>query len=259
MNLQPSMAFLWQLFAGDVVGLVRSCSGPEFSGLITLMTVDSRPRSADIVVRHGRSLPVLGYGGFPKRCVDIVLVLLAAPVAIPLVLGMVLLVALQGQNPFYRQARLGRGGRTFGMLKIRTMVPDAEARLEAHLAAEPEARAEWDCHQKLRNDPRITRIGRFLRKTSMDELPQLWNVLIGDMSLVGPRPMMVEQRKLYPGTAYYMLRPGITGAWQISDRHMTSFAERAHYDEVYLQNLSLQTDMKLMVRTVGVVLRGTGC
>ncbi len=139
------------------------------------------------------------------------------------------------------------------------MVSDADARLAEYLANDPQAKAEWDHAQKLKNDPRITRIGSFLRKTSLDELPQLWNVLKGDMSLVGPRPMMPRQQVLYPGTAYYALRPGITGTWQISDRNQCSFAARAEFDADYEQSLSFARDLHILLSTVGVVLRGTGC
>lgn len=211
-----------------------------------------------------------GTGGFRriyarrfKRTVDLsltlALVLLTAPVLIPILVISMLLVALDGHSPLYRQARIGRNGRIYQMLKIRTMVNNAEARLIDYLAANPEAKAEWDCHQKLRNDPRITPVGRFLRKTSLDELPQLWNVIRGDMSLIGPRPMMVDQAKLYPGHAYYDLRPGITGPWQVSDRNHSSFADRARFDDSYRENLSFTSDIKLLARTAGVVLRGTGC
>ncbi|NBC96897.1 MAG: sugar transferase, partial [Deinococcus-Thermus bacterium] len=123
-----------------------------------------------------------------KRWLDIAIVLLAAPILVPLVGVFALLVTSDGGGPFYRQERVGRNGRTYRMWKLRSMVPDAEAALAAHLAADPEARAEWAHHQKLRNDPRITPVGRFLRTYSFDELPQFWNVLTGDMSLVGPRP-----------------------------------------------------------------------
>ncbi|PIL21960.1 hypothetical protein P775_01855 [Puniceibacterium antarcticum] len=144
------------------------------------------------------------------------------------------------------------------MWKLRSMVHDADSQLEAHLAADPLARAEWDRSQKLRHDPRITRIGRLIRKTSLDELPQLWNVFSGDMSLVGPRPMMPEQRKMYPGTAYYELRPGITGLWQVSVRNESSFAERAVFDTDYLHRVSIKTDILVLLRTVRVVFHGTG-
>jgi len=127
-----------------------------------------------------------------------------------------------------------------------------------HLTASPAARAEWDSTQKLKNDPRITRFGQFLRKSSLDELPQLWNVLLGDMSLVGPRPMMTSQQSMYSGTAYYALRPGITGYWQTAGRNATTFEARAGFDTAYEADLSLGTDVKLLVQTVGVVMKATG-
>lgn len=145
------------------------------------------------------------------------------------------------------------------MWKLRSIVPNAEAQLQSYLDKNPEARAEWDRTQKLRFDPRITPIGRIIRKTSLDELPQLWNVLRGDMSLVGPRPMMVCQKPLYYVSAYYALRPGITGFWQTSVRNESSFAERARFDADYLRHLSLGTDISVLFKTVKVVLRGTDC
>jgi exopolysaccharide production protein ExoY len=193
-----------------------------------------------------------------KRLIDIVAVLLAAPVVLPAVVALALIVRRDGGPAFYVQNRIGLGGRIFRCWKLRSMVPDAEAKLEAHLARDPEARHEWEIHQKLRDDPRITPIGRLIRKTSLDELPQLWNVLVGDMSLVGPRPMLPEQSPLYPGRAYYNLRPGITGFWQVSDRNGTAFAARAHYDSEYDNRLSLLTDLLVLAATIRVVLRGTG-
>lgn len=194
-----------------------------------------------------------------KRLLDVALVLLAAPFVVPLVVALALRIALDGGHPFYVQTRIGRGGRIFRMWKLRSMVNDAEARLEAHLAADAEARAEWATTQKLRCDPRVTGFGRLLRASSLDELPQLWNVLRGDMSLVGPRPMMPCQQALYPGEAYARLRPGLTGPWQVSSRHASAFADRARFDEVYERGLSLRTDLGLILATVGVVLRRTGC
>ena len=177
---------------------------------------------------------------------------------LPLILFLALLVACDGGNPFFAQKRLGRNGRVFRILKLRSMVVDAERRLEAHLDENPEARAQWNSTQKLKQDPRVTLVGRFLRKTSMDELPQLLNVLNGTMSLVGPRPMMVDQRVMYYGQSYYRLRPGITGLWQISARNESEFVARVRYDEEYHRDLSGWLDMKILVRTVVVVLRGTG-
>ncbi len=194
-----------------------------------------------------------------KRALDLGAILMAAPVVVPVIGALALVVALEGGNPFYTQIRVGRQGKRFRMWKLRSMVLDADARMTDHLATDPKARAEWDQTQKLRNDPRITRFGRFLRKSSLDELPQLWNVLKGDMSLVGPRPMMISQQLMYPGTAYYALRPGITGFWQTAGRNRTTFEARAEYDTAYEANLSLRTDVSILARTVGVVLMGTGC
>lgn len=217
----------------------------------------SIPSSADIApaaapVRHRL------YRNGGKRLLDITLVLVSLPVVLPLIAVLALLVALEGGNPFYFQQRVGLNGRQFWMWKLRSMIPDAEAKLEAHLAADPAARAEWDTTQKLTDDPRITRMGNFLRKSSMDELPQLFNVLRGDMSLVGPRPMMPCQQMLYPGRAYYRLRPGISGFWQISQRNRCSFANRAKFDSCYERKMSLATDLRVLLGTVRVVLRCTG-
>ncbi|MFZ7090850.1 sugar transferase [Primorskyibacter sp. 2E233] len=194
-----------------------------------------------------------------KRILDVALIAFVAFPVLLIMIPLALLIASDGASPLYFQKRVGRNGRIFYMWKLRSMVPNADALLEAHLSANPEARAEWNRDQKLKNDPRITRVGRLIRKTSLDELPQLWNVLRGDMSLVGPRPMMVNQQDLYPGTAYYALRPGITGFWQTSVRNESSFAERAGFDTDYLRKLSFSTDLAVLLRTVKVVLKGTGC
>jgi exopolysaccharide production protein ExoY len=183
---------------------------------------------------------------------------MAAPVVVPLIAGLAVAVAVNGGQPFYTQNRVGMGGRTFRMWKLRSMVRDADALMEAHLAADPAARAEWDETQKLKNDPRVTRLGRFLRRSSLDELPQLWNVVMGEMSLVGPRPMMLCQREIYPGTAYYALRPGITGLWQTAGRNRTTFAARAEYDAAYEAQVTLKQDVQVLWRTVNVVLNATG-
>lgn len=198
------------------------------------------------------------YRNGAKRAVETLLVLLTSPVTLPLILLLAVLVACDGGSPFFVQKRLGRNGRVFRILKLRSMVVGAERRLEAHLDENPEARAQWDSTQKLKQDPRVTLVGRFLRKTSLDELPQLLNVLNGTMSLVGPRPMMMDQRVMYYGQSYYRLRPGITGLWQISARNESEFVARVRYDEEYHRDLSGWLDMKILLRTVVVVLRGTG-
>lgn len=193
-----------------------------------------------------------------KRLLDTTLVLLSAPLSMPLIGLIALLSALDGHNPFFVQKRVGRGGRVFNIIKMRTMVPNADMMLDRHLQENADARAEWDATQKLKDDPRITAFGRILRKTSMDELPQLWNVLMGDMSLVGPRPILPEQQGMYTGAAYYTVRPGITGPWQVSARNECEFRGRAKFDGSYARNLSFKNDMILLMRTIRVVLKGTG-
>lgn len=197
------------------------------------------------------------YFGF-KRGFDVAATVAVAPVALTLVGAMALLVRLDGGKAFYDQPRIGKNGKAFKLWKLRTMVPDAEAKLEQYLQGNPAARIEWDAHQKLRQDPRITAVGRFLRKYSLDELPQLLNVFMGHMSLVGPRPMCLDQRSQYPGTAYFELRPGLTGLWQVSDRNNCTFTERAMHDTRYARIMSFGTDLQIIVQTVGVVFRGTG-
>ncbi|WP_370212728.1 sugar transferase [Roseovarius sp.] len=194
-----------------------------------------------------------------KRLLDILLVLLLAPLALPLILLASLALWIEGGNPFYHQDRLGRHGERFRIYKLRTMVRNADKMLETCLAKDPELRAEWDATQKLKKDPRITRIGALLRKTSLDELPQLWNVLTGEMSLIGPRPMLPEQLPLYGDASYYFaLRPGITGSWQVSARNEDLFTQRVGMDQSYAEDLSPWRDMVILFKTVGVVLRRTG-
>lgn len=205
-----------------------------------------------------RRAPGAGYRGWGKRALDVTMVVLSAPVVVPLLAVLMALLWIEGGRPLFPQRRLGMGGRVFTMWKLRTMVPDAEARLAQTLAADPALRAEWETTQKLRRDPRITPLGRLLRKTSLDELPQFWNVLRGDMSLVGPRPMLPEQRPHYPGTAYFRLRPGVTGLWQISDRNDTTFAARADFDTLYDEIVSPGLDLRVMLVTASVMVRATG-
>lgn len=198
------------------------------------------------------------YRSFFKRAFETILVLMAAPVILLLVAICAVIVASDGNNPFYTQERIGRHGRLLKMWKLRTMVPGAHEKLQEYLAQNPAARQEWDLDQKLKNDPRITRVGHILRKTSLDELPQLWNVLNGTMSLIGPRPMMVEQQNMYMGKAYYRLRPGITGLWQVSERNDCRFTDRVRFDEAYDRHVSFLTDVSILWRTIKVVIKGTG-
>jgi lipopolysaccharide/colanic/teichoic acid biosynthesis glycosyltransferase len=193
-----------------------------------------------------------------KRLVDIGLVMLTLPISLPLIIISGILTKLDGGPVFYSQPRVGKGGRVFKMLKLRTMHVDAERQLTNILMQDPSAALEWQQTQKLRQDPRITAVGRILRKTSLDELPQLWNVVVGDMSLVGPRPILREQTIMYPGDAYFRLQPGLTGPWQVFGRNDQSFASRAKYDAMYERKLGFLYDVSLIGRTFGVVLWGTG-
>lgn len=207
----------------------------------------------------GPTLPLVGpYELGFKRLFDVVCILAALPFVIIVIGVLAALAALDGGPAFYSQDRVGRNGRIYRIWKLRTMVPDADTMLLDYLEQNPERAREWAVTQKLKHDPRITKIGHVLRKTSMDELPQLWNVLIGDMSLVGPRPMLPEQETLYCGLAYYTQRPGITGTWQVSQRNESTFADRARFDTEYAANMSFANDVKLLLATVRVVVKGTG-
>lgn len=212
----------------------------------------------DIVVNDRPGL----YITHGKRALDIAMVMFMAPVVLPLIGLILALTALAGGRPLYSQLRVGRDGQVFRCWKVRTMIPDADAALVAVLSADPGLAEEWQHSQKLCRDPRVTRLGALLRRTSLDELPQLWNVLVGSMSLVGPRPFTPEQRRIYhDGHAdadYFLMRPGITGLWQVDRRNRGSFAERAAYDAAYFDRLSLWTDVAILFRTVSVVLRATG-
>ena len=138
------------------------------------------------------------------------------------------------------------------------MVMNADKMLGELLANDAELRREWDETQKLKNDPRITRVGRVLRVTSLDELPQLWNVLTGEMSLIGPRPMLPDQVAIYDGPIYWGMRPGLSGLWQVSDRNDRNFDYRAEMDRVYRRKVSFREDVSIIFRTVGVMLKRTG-
>jgi lipopolysaccharide/colanic/teichoic acid biosynthesis glycosyltransferase len=165
-----------------------------------------------------------------------------------------------GGPPIFAHQRLGRGGRRFGCLKFRTMVIDSQQRLEALLARDPAARAEWERDQKLRNDPRVTPLGRFYRKASIDELPQLINVLLGEMSIVGPRPIVHAERVRYGRhfAAYCAVTPGITGIWQICGRNDVSYRRRVACDVLYARSRSLPLNIRIIAMTIPAVLKSEG-
>lgn len=202
------------------------------------------------------------YKAFGKRFLDIVLVLLASPIAVPVVLFAAIGMSFGGAKGIYGQPRIGRDGRVFRCWKIRTMVPNADEVLLRLVASDTEIAREWHLNQKLDHDPRITPLGYILRKLSIDELPQFWNVLTGEMSLIGPRPFTPEQKALYdengPKRAYYRVRPGISGLWQVECRNQGGFCERVKYDEAYAENISLGTDLKIAIKTVAAIAGGTG-
>ncbi|MDL9999306.1 sugar transferase [Variovorax sp. J22P240] len=196
-----------------------------------------------------------------KRSVDIVGALAFFVFLGPLYLIVATAVLVGTGGPVhYGQTRLGHGGRTFRCYKFRSMMKGADEVLERHLKHDPAARTRWEQFQKLENDPRITRVGRVIRRLSLDELPQFYNVLKGDMSLVGPRPCMVRQRSLYGRrwTHYCHMRPGITGLWQVSGRNRLPYAARVALDARYATEWSLRLDARILARTFWVVLSGDG-
>jgi undecaprenyl-phosphate galactose phosphotransferase len=173
----------------------------------------------------------------------------------PLLAALALVVRADGGPVFFRQPRVGAGGREFSCLKFRSMVTDADGRLQNLLRSDPRAAAEWAADRKLANDPRITKVGRFLRQSSLDELPQLFNVLSGQMSLVGPRPIVAAEVPRYGRNIeyYYETKPGLTGLWQVSGRSDISYARRVRLDVWYVRNWTLLHDVAILCKTVPAV------
>jgi Undecaprenyl-phosphate galactose phosphotransferase WbaP len=196
-----------------------------------------------------------------KRFIDLTLVILGGLVILPLLLLIALLVKVSSPGPaLYGHKRLGLNGKHFKAYKFRSMVMDADKKLQALLDSDPKLKKEWEASHKLKNDPRITLIGKFLRRTSFDEFPQLINILKGEMSLVGPRPVTDPEIEKYGENAHRVLtvRPGLTGLWQVSGRSDTDYAERVSYDLYYLQNWSAWLDLWILYRTMGVMVKGRG-
>ncbi|MDZ4802829.1 MAG: sugar transferase [Bryobacteraceae bacterium] len=196
-----------------------------------------------------------------KRAMDVVFAVIALVVAAPLFMAIALALVLESGRPIlFRQERVGRGNTRFFILKFRSMVADADAVLARYLESDVEAWREWETTRKLRNDPRVTRVGRFLRRTSLDELPQLWNVLRGEMSMAGPRPITETEIRRY-GAAfpfYQLIRPGLTGLWQVSGRNDTTYRRRVELDVQYVRRWSPWLDVTLLFRTARVVFVGKG-
>jgi Undecaprenyl-phosphate galactose phosphotransferase WbaP len=196
-----------------------------------------------------------------KRGLDLFLILLVSPLLLPVTAVIAVLVRCSSPGPiFFSHRRIRRHGEFFSMWKFRTMCVNSAEVLEDYLHAHPEARAEWVRTHKLKSDPRVTRIGTLLRKTSLDELPQLWNVFCGTMSLVGPRPIVAAEVEKYGEffADYCLVKPGITGLWQVSGRSRTTYAERVQLDRKYAHHWSLRGDILILVRTVTSVMNQDG-
>lgn len=195
-----------------------------------------------------------------KRLLDLGLALILAPILLPVIAGLWISARLDGGPGFFLHKRIGRSGRGFWCIKIRTMRPDAHLLLTDYLAENPDAAREWARDAKLRNDPRVTRLGAVLRRASLDELPQIFNVLRGEMSFVGPRPVPADELARYGDqrSAYVSVRPGITGAWQVSGRNDISYAARISLDRAYSAQISFLGDLRILALTVGEVLRRSG-
>jgi len=199
---------------------------------------------------------------FVQLVFNYTLTLLMLPIVLVLIAIIAIIIRFESSGHiFFVHRREGKGGKSIGVIKFRTMYSDAQNRLEQLLEENIDLRSEWENSFKLKNDPRVTKVGKFLRKTSLDELPQIFNVLKGDMNLVGPRPVVKEEiEKYYKSDAkyYYMVKPGITGLWQISGRSDTGYKFRVKLDKWYVQNWSICIDIMILIKTLKVVIKQKG-
>jgi lipopolysaccharide/colanic/teichoic acid biosynthesis glycosyltransferase len=226
-----------------------------------VVTVDRRcanraniPAFAPVIYQNHRAYAL------SKRCFDILGATAATIILSPLIIG-IILCGFGSRGPaLFKHRRVGQGGKIFNCLKFRTMVPNADQVLQDLLDSDLEIMEEWLRDHKLRDDPRITRLGRFLRRTSLDELPQLWNVLRGEMSLVGPRPVVPDELRRYGNkvTTFLSARPGITGLWQVSGRTDTDYRRRVALDVCYVRRRSLLLDVYILLKTLPVVFARSG-
>jgi lipopolysaccharide/colanic/teichoic acid biosynthesis glycosyltransferase len=195
------------------------------------------------------------------RVLDLAIIFLAAPYILLFCIVITISIMLDSKGgPFYNPTRIGKGGRRFSAYKFRTMVPNADQILQRYLEEFPELKAEWLATHKLKQDPRVTRVGAILRKLSLDELPQFWNIVIGDMSLIGPRPIVDDEIERYGECfeLYIQVRPGLTGLWQVSGRSDTSYQKRVALDEYYLLHRNIRLDIWILLKTVYVVVGRKG-
>jgi undecaprenyl-phosphate galactose phosphotransferase len=215
----------------------------------------------DIMLMQPRQKIDSPFSRIAKRGIDIFGSIFLLTILAPVFLFLTFLLRKEGGDAFFWNKRLGKNGKEFYCLKFRTMIPNAEQVLHEVLEKDPEAKALWETHRKLKNDPRITSVGNFLRKTSVDELPQLVNVLKGEMSLVGPRPILPDEVEFFNKwqmANYYSVRPGMTGLWQVSGRNDTSFKQRVHLDEWYVTNWSIWHDIVIIFKTFSVLVKRSG-
>lgn len=235
-------------------GLKHSFNGMSFEQILQDSAAIAQVYPVSQHVRTGI------YPAYVKRPLDIVLALLLLPILVPVIALLWFLVRLDGGSGFFGHSRVGRDGTSFKCWKMRSMNIDAEVKLVSHLMACPAAAAEWARDHKLANDPRITKIGAFLRKSSLDELPQIWNVLKGEMSFVGPRPVVTDELSRYGVSrwAYLHARPGITGLWQVSGRNEVSYESRVALDVLYSKEIRFDRDLWILAKTAGAVVHGTG-
>jgi exopolysaccharide production protein ExoY len=237
-------------------------SGMEAEAAVEIAGFGSSESATRTAIARARTPPAapLGNTAVAKRVLDLLGAVVLGIVFSPLILVIIFLMRKGSGSVIYRHRRVGRGGQMFSCLKFRTMIPNADQVLRNLLESDPELQAEWVRDHKLRNDPRVTRLGRFLRRTSLDELPQLLNVLRGEMSLVGPRPVVREELLRYGRNVntYLAAKPGITGLWQVTGRNDTDYRRRVVLDTYYVRNQNLLLDLYILLKTTGVVLGGSG-
>lgn len=233
---------------------------PELPGFMAPVASTQAPTTQATPEAQTGQARRLAFGLGTKRVFDVAAALVLMLLLSPLLVMVALLVMRDGGPCLYGHTRVGVDGRKFRCLKFRSMVRNADAVLKDLLASDAQARAEWAADFKLKHDVRVTRLGHFIRKTSIDELPQLWNVVRGDMSLVGPRPVVEKELERYGDSVSYYLGvlPGITGLWQVSGRNDTDYDTRVALDVAYVRNWTFGGDIVILFKTIGVVLRGRG-
>ena len=233
---------------------------PTVRGLPLYSTDMSFLFSYDVILLRMNNNLAKRTSRFFKRTMDIVLSFGLILILSPIFLILYLLIYIDGGKPIYKHPRIGRDGKLFNCFKFRSMVLDSEEILSELLKQDPECKSEWEKEFKLKNDPRVTKIGSFIRRTSLDELPQLFNVLIGQMSLVGPRPITEKELAFYESNVdyYLMAKPGITGLWQVSGRNDIDYETRVYFDSWYVKNWSLWNDIAILFKTIRVVVKKNG-